>query len=615
MKLISCHIDAFGKFKNVDFVFNDGLQVFCEKNGFGKTTLAHFIKAMFYSLPPKSKKTNVKSERDLYKPIDYDGKFGGQLTFSCKKGEFIVFRQFGTTPTLDKFYLFDAKTKLISNEFSSNLGEELFGVGEETFENSTFFGQHELVSGINDDIRASLSTGVLSGDDVDNFDNAQDCLQKKIKEVRAEIKGLKVDDVKNELERTQASEIVLKNKLLAVEDEIKKINNELKTSKFSKKPEDATLFINQNISLSSVIEADKTRLDEKKQQREIVSKGSTLSLEDYKFLKDDVKIRRGNRANATFFVSILIVLLSVIGFILGKTYSQSVVLILSGVFLFCALTVITISLFVLRRCYDDMKHRSKLLKQYKLTPKKLALELSNFESSAGDIKFIDDEINNIKSKIEQRTKEKENLARQFRNIFGFDIENYYDRINQKSQAISSFEKKIIELKNDHKHFTSEYDKIQEKLVELTDNFDAVREKEGELQQKLDLLFKTSQILENARDSISKRYIEPVSNRFNKYYKQFLKDGEEIIIDSNLGLRFGSKFSDIDYLSSGLFDLVYICKRFALIDLLYKKENPVIILDDPFSNFDDEKLEIAKKLIDELKNEYQILLFTCQKARS
>ena len=56
MKLISCHIDAFGKLKNVDFDFNDEMNVFYEKNGFGKTTLAHFIKAMFYSLPASSKR-------------------------------------------------------------------------------------------------------------------------------------------------------------------------------------------------------------------------------------------------------------------------------------------------------------------------------------------------------------------------------------------------------------------------------------------------------------------------------------------------------------------------------------------------------------------------------
>ena len=81
------------------------------------------------------------------------------------------------------------------------------------------------------------------------------------------------------------------------------------------------------------------------------------------------------------------------------------------------------------------------------------------------------------------------------------------------------------------------------------------------------------------------------------------------------MKLNDSLSDVFYLSAGLFDLVYICKRFALIDLLYKKEKPVLILDDPFANLDDEKLDIAKKMIKQMAENYQILLFTCQKARA
>ena len=181
--------------------------------------------------------------------------------------------------------------------------------------------------------------------------------------------------------------------------------------------------------------------------------------------------------------------------------------------------------------------------------------------------------------------------------------------------MSSIEKRIVELQTDKKHFTSELENIQDKIFELSDSLSSKKEELVESQKKLDVLLKTSQILENARDSISNRYIEPVSDRFNKYYKKFVANGENVMIDSNLDLRFGRNFSDVEFLSAGLFDLVYICKRFALVDLLYKKEKPAIILDDPFANFDDEKLDIAKKLLKEMCEDYQIILFTCQKSRA
>ena len=47
MKLIRCHIENFGVLSDFDFVFDDGLTTICQGNGFGKSTFAAFIKAMF----------------------------------------------------------------------------------------------------------------------------------------------------------------------------------------------------------------------------------------------------------------------------------------------------------------------------------------------------------------------------------------------------------------------------------------------------------------------------------------------------------------------------------------------------------------------------------------
>ena len=52
MKLLKAHIENFGKLSNVDFEF-DNLFVLQKENGFGKTTLSIFLKAMFYSMQKK----------------------------------------------------------------------------------------------------------------------------------------------------------------------------------------------------------------------------------------------------------------------------------------------------------------------------------------------------------------------------------------------------------------------------------------------------------------------------------------------------------------------------------------------------------------------------------
>ena len=60
MKLLRCHVENFGILSDFDLTFTEGLNVLCRENGFGKSTLAAFLKAMFYGLP----KTRAKaSER------------------------------------------------------------------------------------------------------------------------------------------------------------------------------------------------------------------------------------------------------------------------------------------------------------------------------------------------------------------------------------------------------------------------------------------------------------------------------------------------------------------------------------------------------------------------
>ena len=49
--------------------------------------------------------------------------------------------------------------------------------------------------------------------------------------------------------------------------------------------------------------------------------------------------------------------------------------------------------------------------------------------------------------------------------------------------------------------------------------------------------------------------------------------------------------------------------------MYEGQKPPIILDDPFTNFDEDKIDMALGLIEELSKEKQILYFTCHESRS
>lgn len=139
MKLLSCHINRFGCLQDFDLVFEEGVTLMNACNGFGKTTLAEFLRAMFYGFP-RSVRDPEKNSRKKYAPWE-GGLYGGILRFSHKGKVYRVHRTFGDTPRQDRFLLIDETTGQISRDFSQDLGLELFGLDADSFARSTYFPQ------------------------------------------------------------------------------------------------------------------------------------------------------------------------------------------------------------------------------------------------------------------------------------------------------------------------------------------------------------------------------------------------------------------------------------------------------------------------------------------
>ena len=93
MKLIKCYVSSFGKLQDFTYDFNAGLNTIKQDNGWGKTTLATFIKAMFYGLND-SKRSVSENERLKFKPWGESAKFGGYVQFVWGNDEFVLERYF-----------------------------------------------------------------------------------------------------------------------------------------------------------------------------------------------------------------------------------------------------------------------------------------------------------------------------------------------------------------------------------------------------------------------------------------------------------------------------------------------------------------------------------------
>ncbi len=204
MKLLRLHVENFGKLQNFDFSFDKGLNILLEENGWGKSTLAAFIKAMLYGMPANSRQSLDENERKKYMPWQ-GGAYGGSLEFSTATGKYRIERFFGAKESGDSFALYDLATNCESHRYSSRIGEELFGIDADGFARTVYLSQHAVIAkGDNNSITAKLGDLLDDVDDIGSFDDAMAALEKRRKYYKMTGERGRIADIEREIASLRA---------------------------------------------------------------------------------------------------------------------------------------------------------------------------------------------------------------------------------------------------------------------------------------------------------------------------------------------------------------------------------------------------------------------------
>ena len=171
MKLIRCHIENFGKLSDFTCEFTEGCNTICEENGWGKSTLAAFLRVMLFGFRNEGKRDPIENERKRYTPWQ-KGVYGGELQFESDGKQYSVRRTFGNKAAEDEFQLTDPVTHLPSDDFTEKLGEELFRIDAASFERTTFISQNDCETFVTDSINAKIGNLAENTDDINNFETA-----------------------------------------------------------------------------------------------------------------------------------------------------------------------------------------------------------------------------------------------------------------------------------------------------------------------------------------------------------------------------------------------------------------------------------------------------------
>ena len=182
MKLLGLHIDAFGRLTDTKISFEDGINEIFYENGYGKSTLVSFIKAMLYGLPDNKRR---ESDRKRYAPWSGIG-FGGSLDIETEKGRYRIVRRFGKKSGDDSFSLVSLETMLPCDDYSENVGLDIFGLDVDSYEKSVYLPQKEVSIEMTSKIGARLSGLLESSNDMAEYDTAAQKLRNRRREYKLE---------------------------------------------------------------------------------------------------------------------------------------------------------------------------------------------------------------------------------------------------------------------------------------------------------------------------------------------------------------------------------------------------------------------------------------------
>ncbi len=145
------------------------------------------------------------------------------------------------------------------------------------------------------------------------------------------------------------------------------------------------------------------------------------------------------------------------------------------------------------------------------------------------------------------------------------------------------------------------------------------EEKARLEKRLRAIKAAKELLVRARSNMASCYLAPVEEKYREYAEILSKNESETLRLTAEGKPIvdeGGSFKQVSHYSAGTQDLMGLCMRLALAEAVFEKGNPpVLVLDDPLVNLDDETTARAKRLLRSFSKKYQIVYFTCKTERS
>lgn len=597
MRIISLHVSSFGKLKNLDLNFNGGVNVLQQRNGYGKTTLANFIRAMLYGFEYKRAKRGAGStDAALWARWNSTEKTGGSMVVEHLGVTYRIERYFGLTAKSETLNVINVATGKTVN--MQNVGEFLLGLTAESYDRSAYFPQEAVEIYSNENFDSRLA-GLVQNDE--NYDDVQDKLRKFRKELKYERGegGLisELDRNKSALQRKiydcgQAAlrEQTIESRLREItaereraQDAAQKYNAELLHANTARQPDPNTLKLQElqnKLARCSELENDKLACDA------LASKIESAP--------NVAKKQRG------VHIPLLVVALVLAAAGVAMCFwilAVGICALVAGV----ALSVVS---FFLRPRLTTLPAGEKdayITEYFNIAAKYFYCKDMDYAQVQKAMWQTYNDYLGDKRQCEYLQKTAQNSAAATTDIRLQQLRNKLAEIQTLQQDLSREEGRLIE---ERKSLFTDATVLREQLEET-------EQKLRQAKHSYEVAEKTSELLARAKENLSVMYLPRLCERCKELLCKITAGDYRPVIDRTFAIKLQTEgvVKPLDNFSRGIREITLLCFRIALSEILFDGAIPFLIIDDAFVNFDEENFVRATKLLQELKSA-QILYLTC-----
>ncbi len=623
----------FGALEGKTLELGDGLNVIYAPNESGKSTWCAFLRAMLYGVNTAQRaKAGQKPDKVKYRP--WSGTpMAGSMDVETENGP-VTLRRW-TEKAAQPMQAFSATVTgtetPVPGIASDNAGETLTGVPREVFERSAFIRQSGLAVTADPELEKRINAIVSTGDEEVSYTETNDRLKKwrnrrrsgkrgALPELEAEMESIR-QNLEN-IRRTAEERRDLEEAIARAEAQEAEAVKAMEAARQSARQ--------QMMTDMSASRAESHRAEEQYQAAQTALKVAMEALDTTPFGSmgpEDARRQADTSASNARELSRLAaklppvkiafipLVLSVLSFLLALLLPWTMECIGAGCVLILLFVVMYMRLSGMQKTKEEtLADRQRILDYYGIAdPDEMDGLLERYRTLWKEKERAEFRLEQAEEALEAARKTQKSAEERI--VDGLDFQNGDNAAARAGQAVDNIKRQLGALKERRAAIDGRFQVLGDPVV-LESELSRLRERHEAISRQEEALNLAMDVLEEADGELQKRFSPRLAKEAAAIFGRLTAGRyDEITLARDLtakARRAGDAVGwELDYLSEGAKDQLYLALRLAVCALALPEEDPCpIVLDDALVTFDRERMISALELLKELAQKRQILLFTC-----